>query len=320
MADACNAVQRNLYHRPDGRRYAQDYRNGSGQDYKESLRKLSWPNPFDIPAIGQKSAVLHLPEVKHIHNWSDGEQFLHPTHYTKLRHTDHLSFTKTQGRLDVGQLANPNNNVFDRLYLGSRTLGRPVSRQALGTREMAADVAFNRGDSTDAINLYTAAIQNQKPGELNLYQYQKRCAAYAEAGRYREALQDAQLILDCSEGAERGPAAMRVKTMKDFLRRVGNFEAGYHNSTSTLVCLLRPKEHRQLVQTNPATYGRPKSASSIGKGLTKAASLGALLGWDKDGDGQIDEDEFRAGAGAMGYQMQKKERAVFKGHAERGEI
>ena len=92
-----------------------------------------------------------------------------------------------------------------------------MSRQALGTREMAADVAFNRGDSTDAINLYTAAIQNQKPGELNLYQYQKRCAAYAEAGRYREALQDAQLILDCSEGAERGPAAMRVKTMKDFM-------------------------------------------------------------------------------------------------------
>ena len=40
MADAANAVQRNLYPRKDGTRYTSDYRNGSGVSYSESLRCL----------------------------------------------------------------------------------------------------------------------------------------------------------------------------------------------------------------------------------------------------------------------------------------
>ena len=40
----------------------------------------------------------------------------------------------------------------------------------------------------------------------------------------------------------------------------------------------------------------------------------------RSGDGEIDEDEFRAGAGAMGFALQKKERAVFRGNAQRGVI
>lgn len=320
MADAVNAGQRNIYPRHDGSRYAAGYRNGLGQEYSESLRKLSWPVPSDIPAIGQRSAVVHLPEVKHIHSWSDGEQFLHPTQYAKLRHTDHLSFSKSQGKLGVGRLSNPNESVFNRLYIGSKTMSRPVTRQAKGRDEMAGDVAFSNGDSAAAIDMFTNVIKNQKPGEINSFAYQKRCAALAEMGRYREALIDAQFILDNSEGNERGPALLRVKALKDFMRRMNNFEAGYHSSTSTLICLLRPQEHRQLVASNPCSYGRPKSASQFGKGITRASSLGALLGWDADGDGEVDEDEFRKGAAMLGIQTREREKSVFRGRGARGFI
>jgi len=320
MADACNAVQRNIYPRHDGSRYAPFYRNGQGQNYSESLRKLSWPVPSDIPAIGQKSAVLHLPEVKHIHHWTDGEQFLHPTQYGKLRHTDHLSFSKSHGKLGVGRLANPTENVFNRLYLGSKTMSRPITRQAKGQAEMAGDVAFSNGESANAIDMYTKVIKSMKPGELNLFAFQKRCAALAEMGRYREAMADAQFILDNSEGNERGPALLRVKTLKDYMKRMNNFESVYHSSTSTLICLLRPQEHRQLVASNPCTYGRPQSASVFGKGITRASSLGALLGWDADGDGEIDDEEFRAGAAKLGIEARKKEKAVFGGKGPRGVI
>ena len=51
--------------------------------------------------------------------------------------------------------------------------------------------------------------------------------------------------------------------------------------------VLRPREHRQLVQTHPSTYGRPHTAETIGKGLSASASMGSLLQWDTDGDGNI---------------------------------
>ena len=59
-----------------------------------------------------------------------------------------------------------------------------------------------------------------------------------------------------------------VKALKDFMRRVDNFEAGYHEATATLICLLRPRENRQLVPTTPSTFGRPHTSDKIGKGLT----------------------------------------------------
>ena len=34
----------------------------------------------------------------------------------------------------------------------------------------------------------------------DLFKYEKRCAAYAEVGRYRDALKDAQFIRDHSDG------------------------------------------------------------------------------------------------------------------------
>ena len=316
MADAVNAGQRNLYPRHDGSRYSLGYRNGLGQDYTEAMRRLSWSVSSDIPAIGQKSADLHLPEVKQVYHWNEGEGLLHPTHYTKYRHTDHLSFSKSQGKLDIGRLADPKNDVFNRLYLGSKTLSRPVTRQAKDKREMAGDVAYSNGEARTAVDLYTATINAARPGQLNIFAYQKRCAARAEIGRYREALEDANFILENSIGAERGPAMHRVKAIKDYLRRQDNFEAGYHNSTTTLVCLLRPQEHRQIVPSNPCTYGRPKSASAFGKGMLRASSFGALLGWDADGDGEIDENEFRQGASNLGFHVHAREKAVFGGGSE----
>ena len=104
------------------------------------------------------------------------------------------------------------------------------------------------------------------------------------------------------------------------MSRMKNFDSGYHNATSTLVCLLRPREHRQLVQSSPSTYGRPKSATQFGKGLTSSASIGSLLSWDKDGDGNIDMEEFKQGVAALGYDVHKRERKVFRGGGSRGFI
>ena len=100
------------------------------------------------------------------------------------------------------------------------------------------------GNFQEQLNNLNAAIAQQP----DLFKYEKRCAAYAEVGRYRDALNDAQFILDHSDGQSRGSALMRVKALKDFMRRTDNFEAGYHNATSTLICLLRPREMRQYVR------------------------------------------------------------------------
>ena len=104
MADACNAVQRNLYPKRDGTRFIKDYRNGDGRAYGDYMRQVSWPIPTDVPPIGQASAPLLIPELKEVHNFRDGQHYLHPTKYGKLRHTDHLSFSKTMGNLGVGML------------------------------------------------------------------------------------------------------------------------------------------------------------------------------------------------------------------------
>ena len=161
MADACNAVQRNLYPKRDGTRFIKDYRNGDGRAYGDYMRQVSWPIPTDVPPIGQASAPLLIPELKEVHNFRDGQHYLHPTKYGKLRHTDHLSFSKTMGNLGVGMLADPKKSVYDRLYIGSKStasLGLRTPQQRL---EMAADIAFKSGDATDAIPLYTKALAQQ---------------------------------------------------------------------------------------------------------------------------------------------------------------
>ena len=251
--------------------------------------------------------------------WQDykyGSHFLHPTTYGKLRFSDHLSFSKSMGNLGLGTLADPKKSVYDRLYIGSKTQASLGMRTPQGRLEMAADIAFKNGDAMNAVPLYTKAI-TQKP---DLFKYEKRCAALAELGRYREALQDAQFILDHSDGQTRGSALMRVKALKDFMKRMDNFEAGYHNATSTLVCLLRPREMRQLVPSTPSSVGRPVSCNSIGKGLSGAASMLSLMNWDKDGDGNIDMDELAEGVASLGYDMKKAGRSAFKGSSDRGVI
>jgi len=320
MADAVAAAQRNLYPRKDGSRCAPEYRDGRGVPYAEALRSLSWPIATDVPSVGQRSAVLHLPEVRHVHGVQQGQMYLHPTTYTKLRHTDHLSFSKSQGELGIGNRANPGSKVFDRLYLGSRSMSRLAKRQSQGRFEMAGDVAFSNSDAEDAVALYTKAIAQAPAGAPNLFAFEKRCSSLAELGRYREALDDAQYILDNTRPAERGSALMRVKAIKDFMKRMDNFEHGYHNATSTLVCLLRPREHRQLVQSNPSTYSRPETATNIGTGLSASASVAKLLQWDKNNDGSIDMDEFREGVEALGYKMKARERNAFSRAADRGFI
>lgn len=321
MADAVNAAQRNLYPRHDGTRYAAAYKDGRGMVYNESLRKLSWPVCTDVPGVGQRSSTAQIPVLKKVYGFTHGKQYLHPTTYTALRHTDHLSFSKSMGNLGIGNLADPNANVYNRLYLGSKSQMRPGMRQSQGRFEMAGDVAFKNCTPVDAVELYTRAIAQAPAGKPNLFAYEKRCAAMAETGRYREALDDAQYILDWAEPGERGSALMRVKTLKDFLKRTGNFEEGYHNATSTLICLLRPREHRQLVQSNPSSYSRPDTADRIGKGITASGSMASLLHWDKDGDGSIDMEEFRELVGQLGYKMKSQPKKAFaRGYDQRGII
>ena len=60
MADACNAVQRNLYPKRDGTRFIKDYRNGDGRAYGDYMRQVSWPIPTDVPPIGQASALRSM--------------------------------------------------------------------------------------------------------------------------------------------------------------------------------------------------------------------------------------------------------------------
>ena len=107
MADAANAGQRNLYARKDGTRFSGDYRDGKGRPYADSLRKLSWPVPSDVPSIGQESAVIQMPKLKVSHNYTPAAHFLHPTHFGRLRFTDHLSFSKSMGNLGLGSASRP---------------------------------------------------------------------------------------------------------------------------------------------------------------------------------------------------------------------
>jgi len=317
MADAVNASQRNVYPRNDGTRFTREYLNGQGITYDESLRDLSWPVCTNVPAIGQKSATTQLPNLIHTQGFSRSKHLLHPTLYGKLRHTDHLSFAKSMPSLGVGKLADPKKPVFDRLYLGSKSQASLGIRKAQGRLEIAGDIAFRNGDAANAAALYTKAIENNPDN----FKYEKRCAALAELGRYADALKDAEKILASADVRAKGSALMRVKAIKDYMRRMDHYEAGYHEATSTLVCLLRPREHRQLVVSHPSTFGRPQSANDIGKGISTASSMASLLNWDTDGDGDIDMDELARGVGAMGFRMKKKEKSVFKqASAERGYI
>ena len=308
MADACNARQRNLYERASTR-HIKEYMDGKGDTYEEQIRKMSWPICTDVPAIGQYSGTIQIPELKKYKGFSDGLHSLHPMTYTKLHHTDHLAFCNTVDGVGVGKLADPSKDVYTRLYLGSKSQAHQPARTGTSRLEIAGDIAFKNGEAAEAHRLYTKALQDNP----SMFTYEKRCAAYAECGLYEHALRDAEHLLKHAGPHNWGSASARVKALKDFLRRQNNYDPGYHQATTTLVCLLRPREHKQIMPSTPSNYGRPHTALTIGEGLSSATSMAALGGWDKDGDGNIDLDELHKGLATLGYKPKKKERSVFKG-------
>jgi hypothetical protein len=315
MSDAANATTRNVVRRPVTVG-AMDYRNGSGMTYAEQLRKASWPTVYDVPKIGQKSSSMQLPELREFKGFKDGEHYLHPTKFTAIARADHLSYAKCNPELDVLWNGNPNlKNVHERLYLASKVQMRTPARSPQNLYEMAGDVAFQCVEPEDAVPLYTLAIDRSKGvstkvSQDSLYAYEKRCAAFAELGRIREALADAEFILKWT--TDKGSALARVKAIKDYMRRMDNFEPGYHQATTTLICLLRPREHRQLTQSRPSTYGGPmEKASRFGLGVTSSTAMGQALGWDSNNDGRIDMDEFRQRVVTLGYKPHRKEKSAF---------
>ena len=160
MSDAANATTRNIMPKRAGTPGPMDYRSGSGMTYAEQLRRASWPTVCDVPKIGQKSASMQLPELREFKGFRDSEHYLHPTKFTAIAHSDHLSYAKCNDELDVLWNGNPHlKKVHERLYLGSRVLQRVPRRSASNLLEMAADVAFQCVEPEDAVPLYNAAIK-----------------------------------------------------------------------------------------------------------------------------------------------------------------
>ena len=272
-----------------------------GKTYDRQLKNLSWPVATDLPAHAQHSARKLMPQAYNA---------LHPMDFSMARETYETSFANQYGSFGMHVEPSPRKqSVHERLFTPTRNLTHPGLKAQLTSAEVQADDAFAAGLYGPAIQGYSLAIQHK----ASLFCYEKRCAALAHVGRYREALQDAEFVLANCSSAELGSARMRVRAIKDFLKKVDNFEPGYHHAVSTLICLLRPREHRQVVPSSPSLYGRPETAQSIGKGLTGAASVGSLLAFDKDGDGNIDMDEFEAGILTLGYKAKKSDKKVFKG-------
>ena len=160
MSDAANPSTRNVMPRREGVPSPMDYRSGSGMTYAEQLRKASWNTEYDVPKIGQKSASIQMPELRQHKGFKDGEHYLHPTKFTALAHSDHLSYAKCNPELGILWNGNPDlKKVHERLYLGSRVLQRVPRRSASNLLEMAADVAFQCVEPEDAVPLYSAAIK-----------------------------------------------------------------------------------------------------------------------------------------------------------------
>ena len=138
MSDAANPSTRNIMPRREGVPSPMDYRSGSGMTYAEQLRKASWNTEYDVPKIGQKSAAMQMPELRQHKGFKDGEHYLHPTKFTALAHSDHLSYAKCNPELGILWNGNPDlKKVHERLYLGSRVLQRVPRRSASNLLEMA---------------------------------------------------------------------------------------------------------------------------------------------------------------------------------------
>ena len=168
MGDACQPQQRNLYQT----KFAHlEYRDGLGNSYNEQLRLQSWPIVDDVPPQAQPSASAQIAAGNY--------DSLHPN---VVRTGGDPSFMQTHGgRLDRIE-SDPNAPVHTRLFVPSRTQARPVFRAASSRPEVDGDEAFMSGQLDSAIEKYTLAL-TQKP---TLVCYEKRAAAWAHVGRYKE--------------------------------------------------------------------------------------------------------------------------------------
>lgn len=234
MADAVQPQQRNLYQT----KFAHlEYRDGLGNSYNEQLRLQSWPIVDDVPPQAQPSASAQVMAGEY-----------NPLHPNIQRTGSDLSFMQTHGgKLDRVE-ADPAAPVHSRLFVPSRTLARPPSRPASSRPELDGDDAFAAGRLDEAIEKYTLAL-TQKP---TLVCYEKRCAAWAHVGRYKQALADAEYIMARQPGNAR--AELRVKNIKNFLDCKANSTPGYKNSHVTLLCALTPRDLRQWRASGPSLY------------------------------------------------------------------
>jgi len=222
-----------------------DYRDGGGLSYNKQLHRLSWAVPTDVPVHAQPSSTAGVTAGKY--------STLHPMAFTQTRDKFEPSFTQTYGSFGIRSIGDSASSVHERLFTPSKSLTRPSSKGASTFAEQAADDAFTNGNVEAAIRGFTLAIK-QKP---TLYAYEKRCAALAHVGRYKEALADAEFVLHNGPPGGEAPAArLRVKAIKDYLKAKDDFAPGHHQANATLMCTLTPRDHRQWRSTTPSTYTR----------------------------------------------------------------
>lgn len=172
-----------------------------------------------------------------------------------------LGIRKAQGRLEIaGDIAFRNGDAANAAALYTKAIENNVcmasrNKSTQSTFPLPCLLACPCGMSPRAGTSLSGYLRGDQPRfcfvvtcpQPDNFKYEKRCAALAELGRYADALKDAEKILASADVRAKGSALMRVKAIKDYMRRMDHYEAGYHEATSTLVCLLRPREHRQLV-------------------------------------------------------------------------
>jgi hypothetical protein len=218
-----------------------------GKTYDRQLKNLSWPVATDLPAHAQHSARKLMPQAYNA---------LHPMDFSMARETYETSFANQYGSFGMHVEPSPRKqSVHERLFTPTRNLTHPGLKAQLTSAEVQADDAFAAGLYGPAIQGYTLAIQHK----ASLFCYEKRCAALAHVGRYREALSDAKYILSNGPQAEgeSGPNKQRVKAIESFLANKEVGAKGFQEAPATLMCLLTPKGLRQWRTFTPSTYTRP---------------------------------------------------------------
>ena len=197
----------------------------------------SWPVVDDVPPQAQPSASAQVMSGEY--------DTLHPN--IQRSGTD-LSFMQTHGSRPSTVEADPRQPVHTRLFVPSKAMARPPSRPASSRPEVDGDEAFRAGALDEAISKYTLAL-TQKP---TLVCYEKRCAAWAHVGRYKQALADAQYIVARAPNEPR--ALLRVKNLQGFMDGKANSMPGYKNAHVTLLCSITPRDLRQWRASGPSNY------------------------------------------------------------------